>query len=309
MATRAAAATARKKAAEVKAKSDANTEDTIVQVRNGSGEWTDYARTTRREALAALAAGRLPGKAEPEPLRAVDWITKEEVTAPEPRKPTEVEVKPRRSARSGGVRNRGGIQDAVEQLPRAKPTEKLMDGAAAPEAKRGARPGSAAPQADRRPTKGQKGVTSRKVAPAEPTRDGFRTDAQFAKAHAEYTAALAAFEATSPPVSPAPDDEEMKQLVMKDGAAKAASKPIQTKKARPPRVLGKQPSDLDGFNFADPKLPARVLRLKGQGRTIKQIAAELGLPAEERYWHRVSLVYRAAADKQGIGRPRRNGTK
>jgi hypothetical protein len=38
--------------------------------------------------------------------------------------------------------------------------------------------------------------------------------------------------------------------------------------------------------------------------TIKVISAELGLPAEERYWHRVSLIYRPAADAAGIKRPK-----
>jgi hypothetical protein len=54
-------------------------EDTVVQIQDGEGRWTDYARTTRAAALAAVAAGTLPGHPDPEPLRAVDWITKEDV--------------------------------------------------------------------------------------------------------------------------------------------------------------------------------------------------------------------------------------
>jgi hypothetical protein len=52
-------------------------EDTIVQILDQKGDWTDYARTTRSAALAAVIAGILPGHTDPEPLRAVDWITKE----------------------------------------------------------------------------------------------------------------------------------------------------------------------------------------------------------------------------------------
>jgi hypothetical protein len=58
------------------------TEDTIVQVKQGR-RWVDYARTTRTEAMAAVAAGKLPGHRKAEELRAVDWITHEEVK-PEP---------------------------------------------------------------------------------------------------------------------------------------------------------------------------------------------------------------------------------
>jgi hypothetical protein len=54
-------------------------EDVIVQIRDQKGDWTDYARTTRAAALAAVAAGILPGHTAPEPIRAVDWITHGEV--------------------------------------------------------------------------------------------------------------------------------------------------------------------------------------------------------------------------------------
>jgi len=60
-------------------KAETTVEDTVVQVRDQKGDWTDYARTTRAQALAAIAAGTLPGHTAPEPLRAVDWISKEEI--------------------------------------------------------------------------------------------------------------------------------------------------------------------------------------------------------------------------------------
>lgn len=80
-----------------------DTDDTIVQVRDQKGDWTDYCRTTRPAALAALAAGRLPGNADPEPLRAVDWITKEPIS-PHPKPAWRV------AAEEGGK---------LEPLPRA----------------------------------------------------------------------------------------------------------------------------------------------------------------------------------------------
>jgi len=275
MATRAATTAARQKVEETKARSDANTEDTIVQVRNESGEWTDYARTTRREALAALEAGRLPGKSEPEPLRAVDWITREEVTAPKPRRTRKPAVTP------------GTVDGLTAKAKHGNPN----------------RPS----EATRRPKGGQKGVTRRRVAPVEPTRNGFRTDAQFAKALAAYGTALAAYRAETGEPAPAKAKSPAKPRKTTANPPVSPAPEEPAKKARPARVLGKQPSDTDGFNFQDPKLPARVLRLKGQGNTIKAITAELGLPAEEKFWHRVSLVYRAAADAKGIDRPRRNG--
>jgi hypothetical protein len=62
------------------------TEDTIVQIKDKQGAWTDYARTTRSQALATVAKGKLPGHRKTEPLRAVDWITKDEVKPPKARK-------------------------------------------------------------------------------------------------------------------------------------------------------------------------------------------------------------------------------
>ena len=40
------------------------------------------------------------------------------------------------------------------------------------------------------------------------------------------------------------------------------------------------------------------------GKTIKEITAALGLPAEQRFWHRVSIVWRETADAKGLDRPR-----
>jgi hypothetical protein len=55
-----------------------------------------------------------------------------------------------------------------------------------------------------------------------------------------------------------------------------------------------------GFkSWDDPKLAARVLKEKAAKKTIKQITEGLGLPVDERHAHKVSLVFRAAADAKG----------
>jgi hypothetical protein len=88
-------------------------------------------------------------------------------------------------------------------------------------------------------------------------------------------------------------------------AAKSQPKAKASAKAKPagrPRATIEPPKGFGSWD--DAKLAARVLREKAKGSTIKQISAGLGLPEEERYFHRVSLVYRAAADAKGIERPR-----
>ena len=40
-------------------------------------------------------------------------------------------------------------------------------------------------------------------------------------------------------------------------------------------------------------------------KAIKEISADLGLPANESVWHRVSIIYRREADRLGLARSRR----
>ena len=80
------------------------TEDTIVQIRDEKGDWTDYSRTTRPEALAAVTAGILPGHSRPEPLRAVDWISKEEIAVTETKTLTPKDLAEKLSTDSKTVR-------------------------------------------------------------------------------------------------------------------------------------------------------------------------------------------------------------
>lgn len=55
--------------------------------------------------------------------------------------------------------------------------------------------------------------------------------------------------------------------------------------------------------FSRSASPSRAL--KSEGNTIKAITEILGLEAREGVWHRVSLLYRAEADRRGIARPGR----
>jgi hypothetical protein len=219
------------------------TEDTIVQIRGKDGEWTDYARTTRREALATLEAGKLPGHSKPEPLRAVDWITKEEIEPAPAGLPVDLET---------GAK----LAEAVKK-PRAR-----------------------------------RGVTVQHVRPVEPDYSKMPARSQ-AKAKREYTAALAAFEAATQPAEEKP-------------ASPKAPKP----KAGSAGRATSKPTD-DGFDWKAADLPAKVLELKQTGLTIKQVAEKLGFPADagERIWHRISLIYRAEADRQGVARQARSAAK
>jgi hypothetical protein len=62
-----------------------------------------------------------------------------------------------------------------------------------------------------------------------------------------------------------------------------------------------------GFkSWEDPKLATRVLKEKASGKTIKEITAGLGLPTDERHAHKVSLVYRKAADAKGTRTTKRS---
>jgi hypothetical protein len=138
-------------------------------------------------------------------------------------------------------------------------------------------------------------VETRRERPTKPVRSRFPNKAEFDKAMAAYRTALAAFEAGT---------------AKRAGSAKApattTAKPKATgakaKAERKPRAVIDPPKGFKGWD--DPKLATKVLARKAKGLTIKQISAELGLPDEERFHHRVSLVFRAAADAKGIERPR-----
>jgi hypothetical protein len=170
-------------------------------------------------------------------------------------------------------------------------------------------------------------VEVRHVAPQRPSRDQFPSGVegtkQYRAAEAAYESALLAYAAiattdTGGNVAPAEEkprrrtrsaanaktvkDAEKKQPAKRGAPKASAPKSTAKKAAGRPRATIEPPSGYKSWD--DPKLAAFVLREKAKGQTIKAIAATLDLPAEERFWHRVSLVFRAAADAKGIERPR-----
>jgi len=263
-------------------------DDTIVQVRNEAGEWVDYARTDRASALSALEAKTLPGHAKPEELRAVDWITREEITM------TTRTATARARTKAADTKARSDANGKAEEEAREAINEIVDDAAKAQEAPKP------------KPRRTRAAVTTKRVRPTEPDYDKLPEGKREA-ARRTYEAALARFEkATGLPV----DKETGAKLAAAAKKAPADTKAKATKKPGvPARTLGRAPADTNGFDWKDAKLPGRVLKLKASGKTIKQITAELGLPAREGVWHKVSLIYRAAADAKGIERQRRNGTK
>ncbi len=161
-----------------------------------------------------------------------------------------------------------------------------------------------------KPRRTRAAVTTKRVRPTEPDYDKL-PEGKRADAKAKYEAALAKFEAQEAKTGLPVDKETGAKLAaaVKKAPADTKAKAATKKPGVPTRTLGKAPADTDGFDWKAKSLPGRVLKLKASGKTIKQITAELGLPAREGVWHRVSLVYRAAADAKGIERQRRSGTK
>jgi hypothetical protein len=140
-------------------------------------------------------------------------------------------------------------------------------------------------------------VTTTKVAPVEPDYSKL-PEAKREAARKAYEKAVAQYTGG---VSEVPTVEK-KAAPKSSAKAPATPKATAPKAERKPRPTIEPPS---GFrSWDDAKLAARVLREKAKGSTIKAISAGLGLPEVERYFHRVSLVYREAADAKGIDRPR-----
>jgi hypothetical protein len=100
-------------------------------------------------------------------------------------------------------------------------------------------------------------------------------------------------------------DREAREL-LEEKMAKAASpqaeaKPTRTRK--PAATKAKAPAT-DGIDWTSKAVAAKVVKLKKTGKTIKQITEALGLPAEQKYWMKVSIVWRTEADRLGLDRPR-----
>jgi hypothetical protein len=58
-------------------------------------------------------------------------------------------------------------------------------------------------------------------------------------------------------------------------------------------------------DWGSPEFGAEATRIAQTGRTMKEVTADMGLPAETKYWRYVSLAVRAWKDAHGIERPGR----
>jgi hypothetical protein len=159
------------------------------------------------------------------------------------------------------------------------------------------RPAHGNPSKPYKPAGGRRGVTVKRVRPTEPDYSKLPEGKREA-AKDRYEAALAEWKESN--------TAEVRAAEKKAPAKRTPKAPKATASnghaSRTSVVVDDLPA---GWDWKAKALPGRVLKLKAQGKTIKEITAELGLPAREGVWHRVSLVYRAAADAKGIERPRR----
>jgi hypothetical protein len=118
---------------------------------------------------------------------------------------------------------------------------------------------------------------------------------------------------------PAPVTTRHDPSIVRKPAAKSAPKngrKVTTAKATPAKakpVKESAPANRSKVNppngfktWDDKRLAAKIVKAKQAGSTIKEIAEELGLPAEHGSWFRVSKVWRESADARGLDRPRRS---
>jgi hypothetical protein len=288
-------------------------EDTIVQVRDRSGTgWTDYARTTRAAALAAVEAGRLPGHAEPEELRAVDWISKEEIevatrTAHAQAQAKVEETKARATANgvpaevAEELRSKRAEGVSLAELRKLHPELTAAQIKAAVEAPA---PTLDLPKLDaiitgptveepkRKPRRAKAPVETKRVKPTKPVRSKFGSKVEFDKAMKEYRTALARFEAEG-------KVPEVTEATVTDGG-KAKTIRVQATGQKKAKVAAED----DGVDWNSKAVANRIVKMKQDGRTIKEIAEAMELPAVHRSWLRVSNVWRREADARGLSRPR-----
>jgi hypothetical protein len=100
------------------------------------------------------------------------------------------------------------------------------------------------------------------------------------------------------------DREARAMLEEKLGGEGTKPKPRTREPAAPKLTTEAKPPATDGIDWTSKAVAAKVVKLKKAGKTIKQITQEMGLPAEQKYWMKVSIVWRREADKQGLDRPR-----
>jgi hypothetical protein len=136
-------------------------------------------------------------------------------------------------------------------------------------------------------------VASSRVAPVEPDYSKLPESKREA-ARKRYERAVAQFTGGVSEV-PTVEAKPKKSTPKKETGSKKAP----AKKAEPIEPPA-------GFkSWTDPKLATAVVRKKTkEGKTIKTIAEELGLPAVHRSWFLVSKVWRETADAKGLERAR-----
>ncbi len=260
------------------------------------------AATQDRRVREALAAGEkpeagavtiylaLPEEEVPAVAEVLERISREETaerfaaedskraeTAPKRRAPVEREHE---AVTNGGVERTDQAEIATADAPKTK-----------------------APVRTRKPA-----VTTKRVRPVEPKREAFGDGAAgtnaYREAHRKYEAVLEAYRSEN---TAEVRESEKKAPARRRPAAKASdSNQGKAASATKNGHASRTRIDTGDFDWKAKALPARVLKLKGEGKTIKQVTEVLGLPAREGVWHRVSLIYRAAADAKGLNRPRRS---
>jgi hypothetical protein len=97
-------------------------------------------------------------------------------------------------------------------------------------------------------------------------------------------------------------DREAREMLERKMAGEP-KKPARTRKPATPKATTTKPA-AEGIDWTSKAVAAKVVKLKKAGKTIKQITEELGLPAEQRMWMKVSIVWRSEADRLGLDRPR-----
>jgi hypothetical protein len=94
-------------------------------------------------------------------------------------------------------------------------------------------------------------------------------------------------------------DREAREMLEEKLAGDPTKPKARTRKPAAPKA----PTN-DGIDWTSKAVVAKVVKLKKAGKTIKQITEEMGLPAEQRFWMKVSIVWRREADARGLDRPR-----
>jgi hypothetical protein len=96
----------------------------------------------------------------------------------------------------------------------------------------------------------------------------------------------------------------LKRERAQEKAAETKRRSDANKRAEAPRTAAAARRwDPASTDWGSPEFGAEATRIAQSGKTMKEVTAEMGLPAETRYWRYVSLAVRAWKDAHGIVRP------